>query len=138
MGRYVAEQTWNGLGALGENCAFWDAPCHARNAAKAIDKAAGDALDKLSGDKWSESQKMRTAAAEALGMQEKKTAVSKPGTPKTGGGISVITPPGKRTPASEDKKILVVEEETNYTPFVLGGLALVGVVAVLALKKKKT
>jgi|ETNvirnome_2_300_1030623.scaffolds.fasta_scaffold171498_1 LPXTG-motif cell wall-anchored protein len=28
------------------------------------------------------------------------------------------------------------EEETNYTPFVLGGLALGGVVAVLALKKK--
>lgn len=136
MGRYVAEQTWNGLGALGENCAFWDAPCHARNAAKAIDKAAGDALDKLSGDKWSESQKMRTAAAEALGLQEKKTAVSKPGTPKTGSSQkkSAFVIPA----APKDKKVdVVIKEETNYTPFIVGGLALVGVLAVLGLKKKK-
>lgn len=129
--RYVAEQTWNGLNTtLGGDCAWYDAACLAQKAAAAIDKGAGDALDTVTGGKWSESQKARTQAAEALGLQEKKTSISKPGTPSTSSAQSSsnATAPITTSTGSQGGVPLAV---------VIGGLATVGIIGILLMRKKK-
>ncbi len=133
MGRYVAEQTWNGMGTLGGDCAWYDAPCLAKKARDAIDKGAGDALDTVTGGGWSKSQKARTQAAEALGLQETKNAISKPGTPKTSssGSKSSSSKGAHASPpvASADAGVSL--------PVVVGGLAAVGLIGFLLMRKKK-
>jgi len=117
---------------LGGDCAWYDAACLAQKAAAAIDKGAGDALDTVTGGKWSESQKARTQAAEALGIQDKKTSISKPGTPSTSSGSaqssSNATAPINTSAGSQGGVPLAV---------VIGGLATVGIIGILLMRKKK-
>lgn len=57
------------LGEFGENCQFWDAPCHARNAQRAAQKLAddaADAVDRATGGAWSKTREAREGAAEAI------------------------------------------------------------------------
>ncbi|RLC33123.1 hypothetical protein DRH13_00320, partial [Candidatus Woesebacteria bacterium] len=91
-----------------------------------------DALDTVTGGKWSESQKARTQAAEALGIQDKKTSISKPGTPSTSSGSaqssSNATAPINTSAGSQGGVPLAV---------VIGGLATVGIIGILLMRKKK-
>ncbi len=68
------------LGDLGENCTFFDAACHARNAKRAADAAAdairraaqkaaddaADAVDKATDGAWSATRQAREGAAQAI------------------------------------------------------------------------
>jgi hypothetical protein len=151
VGRYVAEQTWNGLGAFGEHCPFpsWDyAACQARNFKRALDDKAGELIDTVTDGKWRESQAVRTQAAEALGLQAK-------GNPKT--AISTNTPaPSSTLPsflrnatrfskggkaggsASEGARGPITTETSGISPVMMaGGLAVAALIAIMVLKKKK-
>jgi hypothetical protein len=141
MGRYVAEQTWNGMGTLGEACEWWDAPCHARNAAKAVDDKAGELIDKATGGKWRESQAVRTQAAEALGLQNStpKTAIS------TNTPVPFIIPPsmrfskgGKAGGSKSSGSGPIATDGAGISPVMMaGGLAVAALIAIMVLKKKK-